>query len=63
MYDAVNLLVEAVSHLHQTGDIDPRPMDCFGTDSWEGGLRIAAYMKRVSIYIFYTNLNIPILSS
>ncbi|KAF5287636.1 hypothetical protein FQA39_LY15839 [Lamprigera yunnana] len=45
MIDAVNSLIEAVNHLNKTEMIAPRPMRCEDTDTWEGGYRIAAYMK------------------
>ncbi|KAF5306561.1 hypothetical protein FQR65_LT07288 [Abscondita terminalis] len=45
MIDAVNLLIEAVNHLNKTEMIAPRSMSCDDTDTWEGGYRIAAYMK------------------
>lgn len=45
MIDAVNLLVEAVNHLNKTEVISPRAMVCEESDTWEGGYRIAAYMK------------------
>ncbi|KAB0792649.1 hypothetical protein PPYR_14608 [Photinus pyralis] len=45
MIDAVNLLIESVNHLHKTEKIRPRPMHCDESDTWEGGYRIAAYMK------------------
>lgn len=50
MIDAVNLLVETVNHLHKTQKVVPRPMDCKDTDTWEGGYRIAAYMKEVKVF-------------
>ncbi|KAF2904859.1 hypothetical protein ILUMI_01330 [Ignelater luminosus] len=45
MIDAVNLLIETVNHLHKTEKISPRSMSCDESDTWEGGYRIAAYMK------------------
>ncbi|KAF5282430.1 hypothetical protein FQA39_LY17545 [Lamprigera yunnana] len=45
MIDAVDLFVESINHLHRTEKIQPRLMNCYGSDTWEGGYRIAAYMK------------------
>lgn len=50
MIDAVNLFVESVNHLHKTEKIVSRPMDCEEKDTWEGGYRIASYMKEVSLH-------------
>lgn len=51
MYDAVNLLTATLPELHTTQPVVTEPLSCDQIKKWEQGLRVAAYMKVVSIQI------------
>lgn len=45
MDDAIAHLTDSISQLHMTEPIMSRPLSCDDDDKWEGGIRIASFMK------------------
>lgn len=49
MHDAVNLFMSTLSELHLTQKINPKPLHCNETKTWDDGYRLVTYMKVVCV--------------
>lgn len=51
MYDAVQLLAKALHDMDRSQEVNIKPLNCEGVDTWYQGPNVVNYMKMVHLLL------------